>query len=108
MIVPSEIDELEAYGVRRIFSPSDGQRLGLDSMINLLIAECDRDLAAEPPPPLEALEAGDQQALARWITCIEADALDPARCRRPPFRCRPASCARCSASPVPADRESRP
>ena len=78
VIVPSEIEELEAYGVRRIFSPSDGQRLGLDNMINLLIAECDRDLAAEPPPSLEALEAGDQQTLARWITRIEADALDPA------------------------------
>lgn len=78
VIVPSEIEELEAYGVRRIFSPSDGQRLGLDRMINLLIEECDHDLAADPPPPLEALEAGDQQVLARWITCIEADALDPA------------------------------
>ena len=26
VIVPSEIEELEAYGVRRIFSPADGQR----------------------------------------------------------------------------------
>ena len=50
VIVPSEIEELEAYGVRRIFSPSDGQRLGLDHMINLLIEECDRDLAADPRP----------------------------------------------------------
>src|ERR1700722_9400092 len=45
VIVPAEIEALEAYGVRRIFSPSDGQRLGLESMINLLIEECDRDLA---------------------------------------------------------------
>ena len=27
VIVPSEIDELEAYGVQRIFSPADGQQL---------------------------------------------------------------------------------
>jgi isobutyryl-CoA mutase len=80
VIVPSEIAELEAYGVRRIFSPSDGQRLGLNQMINLLIEECDRDLAHDPPPPLGELEAGDQGALARWITCLEADAVDePAR-----------------------------
>src|ERR1700722_3901607 len=51
VIVPSEIEELESYGVRRIFSPSDGQRLGLDHMINLLVEECDRDLACPPPPP---------------------------------------------------------
>ncbi len=55
VIVPSEIEELEAYGVRRIFSPSDGQRLGLDHMINLLVEECDRDLAAGPPPAPDAL-----------------------------------------------------
>ena len=48
-------------------------------MINLLIEECDRDLAAARcPPPLEALEAGDHRALARWITCLEAGAVDPA------------------------------
>src|SRR5580693_8864342 len=56
VIVPAEIEELEAYGVRRIFSPSDGQRLGLASMINLLIEECDRDLTAAPALPLEALD----------------------------------------------------
>ena len=76
-------------------------------MINLLIEECDRDLAAEPPPPLEALEAGDQRALARWITCIEADALDPAAVDALRSAARPASARRCSASPAPADRESR-
>ncbi len=77
VIVPAEIEELEAYGVRRIFSPSDGQRLGLDRMINLLIEECDRHLADGGPPPLEELAAGDQRALARWITCIEGDTVDP-------------------------------
>ena len=30
----------------RIFSPQDGQRLGLPGMINELIAECDTDLVA--------------------------------------------------------------
>src|SRR5271165_2413006 len=29
VIIASEIAELQAYGVRRIFSPADGQRLGL-------------------------------------------------------------------------------
>ncbi len=76
VIVPSEIEELEAYGVRRIFSPSDGQQLGLDRMINLLIEECDRDLATGPPPSLDALLGGSHEALARWITHIETGAVD--------------------------------
>ena len=93
VIVPVEIEELEAYGVRRIFSPADGQRLGLESMINLLIEECDRDLAADPPPPLDSLAAGDHRALARWITLSRRDPVDapaagwtpsPRAERRPP------------------------
>jgi len=78
VIVPSEIEELEAYGVQRIFSPADGQQLGLDAMINLLVEECDIDLAAQPPPPVDSLLAGDHHILARWITCIEAGTVGPA------------------------------
>ncbi len=77
VIVPSEIEELEAYGVRRIFSPADGQRLGLERMINQLIEECDIDLSTPPPRSGDVLEAGDHRALARWITCIENGTLDP-------------------------------
>ncbi|GAA3318735.1 hypothetical protein GCM10020331_022750 [Ectobacillus funiculus] len=34
VIIPREMDELHAYGIRRIFSPEDGRRLGLQGMIN--------------------------------------------------------------------------
>jgi len=78
VIVPEEIEELEAYGVRRIFSPADGQRLGLERMINLLIEECDRDLTADRPPSLDALRSGDHRSLARWISCLEAGSVDSA------------------------------
>ncbi|MBF6556730.1 MAG: cobalamin-dependent protein [Acidimicrobiales bacterium] len=78
VIVPSEIAELEAYGVQRIFSPTDGQRLGLDRMINVLIEECDRDLSVDPPASLDSLVGGDHGALARWITCIESGSIDAA------------------------------
>jgi methylmalonyl-CoA mutase len=33
VIVPEEIADLHAYGVTRIFSPEDGQRMGLVGMI---------------------------------------------------------------------------
>ena len=32
-IAPHEIEELEAYGVERIYTPEDGRKLGLDGMI---------------------------------------------------------------------------
>ena len=73
VIVPAEITRLAAAGVR-IFSPEDGQRLGLPGMINELIRECDVDLAAEPPAA-DAVLAGDRSALARAITCLQAGRL---------------------------------
>ena len=75
VIVKREIDQLHAYGVSRIFSPHDGQTLGLPGMINQLIRECDVDLSTELPLSLEALFTGDAAALARVITAIEADRL---------------------------------
>ena len=75
VIVPAEIDALHARGVARIFSPQDGQRLGLAQMVNTMIEACDRDLAAEPPTSVEALCGGDQRALARTISALEAGVL---------------------------------
>ncbi len=45
VIVPREIAELHAYGVTRIYSPEDGQKMGLQGMINDMIQRCDVDLA---------------------------------------------------------------
>src|SRR6185312_6192414 len=45
VIVPAEIAELQAYGVARIYSPEDGQKMGLQGMINDMLARCDVDLA---------------------------------------------------------------
>jgi len=77
VIVPSEVALLHARGVARIFTPEDGQRLGLAGMINSMIRECDVDLAASGPTSLEAVMAGDRRALARLITCLEAGIVSP-------------------------------
>src|SRR5437764_5355318 len=81
VIVPAEIKELHDYGVRRIFSPEDGQRLGLQGMINEIVAAADVDLAHSPPRSLSALNDPDPylraRALARLITCVESDAAAP-------------------------------
>jgi methylmalonyl-CoA mutase len=46
VIVPAEIRELHAYGVTRIYSPEDGQRMGLQGMIGEMVMRCDQDLSA--------------------------------------------------------------
>lgn len=76
VIVPEEIARLAAAGVT-IFSPEDGQRLGLPGMINRLISECDVDLA-RTPATVDAVLSGDRAALARTITCLQQDALGSA------------------------------
>ena len=40
-ILPSEIEELHAYGVTRIYHPDDGREMGLQGMINDLIQKSD-------------------------------------------------------------------
>ena len=72
VIVREEIELLHSRGVARIFSPDDGLQLGLPGMINLMIAECDYDLAATPAGSDDDLVAGDVPALARFITQLQA------------------------------------
>src|SRR3954452_2991746 len=65
-IVASEIEYLHSVGVARIFSPEDGQRLGLAEMVNTIIAECDRP-RPQTPLSLDDLVSGAMPALARAI-----------------------------------------
>jgi methylmalonyl-CoA mutase len=69
VIVPEEIALLAERGAR-IFSPADGQRLGLVGMISTMVAECDTDLATSLPD-LDMALAGHERELARAITVIE-------------------------------------
>src|SRR4029450_8635941 len=47
VIVPGEIAELQAYGVERIYSPEDGQRMGLAGMIGGVGMRWDKEVSAE-------------------------------------------------------------
>jgi methylmalonyl-CoA mutase len=82
VIVPSEIEELHAYGVARIFSPEDGQRMGLVGMIQSMIQACDTDLSSYAPTALDALQGGDiaqrHRPLAQLITALENGKASPA------------------------------
>src|SRR4051795_9630167 len=60
VIVKREIDQLHAYGVSRIFSPHDGQELGLPGMINSLVETADVDLCDALPPPPDGFSGGEE------------------------------------------------
>ncbi|TFW30705.1 fused isobutyryl-CoA mutase/GTPase IcmF [Massilia horti] len=82
VIVPHEIEELHAYGVTRIFSPEDGQRMGLVGMIRSMLHACDVDLSGYAPTTIDALRNGPieerHRPLAQLITALENGKLDPA------------------------------
>jgi isobutyryl-CoA mutase len=74
VIVRSEIAELQAYGVTRIYSPEDGQRMGLAGMIGEMVMRCDHDLSGYAPTDLAAVQGGTEahwRALAQLITALE-------------------------------------
>lgn len=70
VIVPEEITRLRDSGVT-IFSPEDGQRMGLAGMVNSVVRDCDFDLWDDRPADPSAVLAGDRFAIARAITGAE-------------------------------------
>ena len=40
-ILPSEIEDLQSYGITRIYHPDDGRSMGLQGMINDLVEQSD-------------------------------------------------------------------
>ncbi len=79
VIVPEEIALLQERGVAKIFSPQDGQRLGLPGMVNVVTATADVDPVTTPSPvtDLDGLRAGERRALARVLSVLESGALSP-------------------------------
>ncbi|MDE2432082.1 MAG: methylmalonyl-CoA mutase family protein [Burkholderiales bacterium] len=75
VIVADEIRELQTYGVARIYSPEDGQRMGLNGMIGDMLMRCDKDLSDHIPTDLKQIQGHTEsawRALAQLITGLEA------------------------------------
>src|SRR5690242_10876529 len=77
VIVADEIRELEAYGVARIYTPEDGQKMGLQGMINDMLERCDEDLSQHAPRDLDALKRRGRRSLAKLLTALENGVADP-------------------------------
>ena len=81
VIVAGEIRELSERGVR-IYSPEDGQRMGLQGMIGEMLMRADADLSGFAPTSLDALGGHSQaawRALAQLITALENGRVDARR-----------------------------
>ncbi len=76
VIIPAEIRELEDYGVTRIYSPEDGQKMGLQGLITDMLERCQYDPAANAPTALDALNGHDTAALASLISGLENQRVD--------------------------------
>jgi isobutyryl-CoA mutase len=92
VIVKGEIDELQAYGVERIYSPEDGQRMGLQGMINDMIARANFDPTDDGAVDVATIGNPTWRPFARFLTRLEKDQIDQmtlsalsgnARARRP-------------------------
>ncbi|MEJ1223519.1 methylmalonyl-CoA mutase family protein [Sediminicola sp. 1XM1-17] len=75
VILPEEIKELMDYGITRIYSPDDGRTMGLQGMINDLVAQSDFPVPSLLLPKgkslVASLEEKDVNTLARLISLAE-------------------------------------
>jgi isobutyryl-CoA mutase len=72
-ILPTEIEELQAYGITRIYSPDDGRAMGLQGMINDVIHQCDYEtvLPDGPLPDPTELPSKNPVVIGRLISLAE-------------------------------------
>ncbi len=70
-ILPSEIEELQAYGITRIYHPDDGRAMGLQGMINDLVQKSDFPVGKDLKVDENLLEAKNVPAIAKTISAAE-------------------------------------
>lgn len=70
-ILPSEIDELQAYGITKIYHPDDGRSMGLQGMINDLVERCDFPVGKDLGGEMALLLVKNIPAIARTISAAE-------------------------------------
>ena len=107
-ILPSEIADLQAYGITRIYHPDDGRAMGLQGMINDVLKQCDFPIGfsvnGEMTRLSTFLELGksklDTKDVARLISIAENNPELYEKEIAPKLTQHPASNAQRPASPV--------
>ena len=72
-ILPQEIEELQKYGISKIYSPDDGRKMGLEGMIEDVMRQCDTSLngKADYKTAMTLGEVKEIRKIAREITNAE-------------------------------------
>jgi len=70
-ILPSEIEELQAYGITRIYHPDDGREMGLQGMINDLVMQSDFPIGESLNSEVDRLKDKSVTSIARLISAAE-------------------------------------
>jgi len=71
VILPTEIEELHACGIEKIYSPDDGRALGLQGMINDLVKRSDFPIGDKLTNEADNLENKNPREIARVISAAE-------------------------------------
>ena len=70
-ILPEEIEELQNYGITRIYSPDDGREMGLQGMINDLVKTSDYAIGENLNGQADQLDSHGHSTIARLISAAE-------------------------------------
>jgi methylmalonyl-CoA mutase len=70
-ILPSEIEELQAYGITRIYHPDDGRAMGLQGMINDLVQKSDFPVGQNVAQDVPRIKEKFVPAIAHIISAAE-------------------------------------
>ena len=70
-ILPEEINELQDYGIARIYHPDDGRAMGLQGMINDMLQKCDFATGVNLNGEIKELTKKNSKSIARLISCAE-------------------------------------
>ena len=71
VILPSEIEELQGYGITRLYSPDDGRALGLQGMINDLLEQSDFPTGQQLNGEVSHIKEKDARSIGRLISAAE-------------------------------------
>ncbi|MGV6845169.1 MAG: cobalamin-dependent protein, partial [Lutibacter sp.] len=71
VILPEEIKDLMQYGIARIYSPDDGRAMGLQGMINDMIAQSDFATGKNISEDLNEIKNKNKVAIAQTISAAE-------------------------------------
>ena len=71
VILPSEINELMAYGITKIYTPDDGRRMGLQGMINDMVSQCDYPTGEHLDCTISDIKLQNIKILANAISAAE-------------------------------------